>query len=134
MVEVRREDISDKYSWWCRGCKTRKSVRHGSFFARSKLELEKLILMMYLWSRECPVGDAAEQAGISERVAIDIYQWLREICTEKLLQAPIVLGGAGTIVQIDESLYRHKPKVCTRTMVDFFNLFIIYIKNKINNF
>ena len=40
MVEVRREDISDKYSWWCRGCKTRKSVRHGSFFARSKLELE----------------------------------------------------------------------------------------------
>ena len=40
-----------------------------------------------------------------------IYQWLCEVCTTKLLQTPIVLGGAGEVVQIDESLFRHKPKV-----------------------
>ncbi len=69
--------------------------------------------MMYFWSRECPVGDAAEQVGISGRVAIDIYQWLREVCTEKLLRTRIILGGPGVVVQIDESLHRHKPKVNT---------------------
>ena len=40
-----------------------------------------------------------------------VYQWLREVCSTKLLQAPIILDGIGTIVQIDESLFLHKPKV-----------------------
>ena len=67
--------------------------------------------MLYLWVRQYPVTDAAEEAKMSLRVAIDIYQWFREVCTNKLLQSPVVLGGPGVIVQIDESLFRHKPKV-----------------------
>lgn len=67
--------------------------------------------MLYLWAREYPVTDATEEAEISTRVAIDIYQWLREICTAKLLNIPIILGGPGVVIQIDESLFRHKPKV-----------------------
>lgn len=67
--------------------------------------------MIYLWAREYPVTDAAEEAEISLRVAIDIYQWLREVCSTKLLQSPMILGGPGVVVQIDESLFRHKPKV-----------------------
>ena len=67
--------------------------------------------MLHSWAREYPVSDAAEEAEISLRVAVNIYQWLREVCTNKLLQALIILGGPGVIVQIDESLFRHKPKV-----------------------
>ena len=37
MEERRRRDVSDQYSWWCRQCKSRKSIRTGSFFERSKL-------------------------------------------------------------------------------------------------
>ena len=48
---------------------------------------------------------------ISRPAAIDAYQWLREVCSTTLLQTPIMLGGAGCIVQIDESLFQHKPKV-----------------------
>ena len=55
--------------------------------------------------------DAMEQAEVDTRTAVDVYQWLREVCTTKLLQTPIILGGPGIIVQIDESLFRHKPKV-----------------------
>ena len=40
-----------------------------------------------------------------------IYQWLHEVCTAKLLQTQIILGGPGVVVQIDESSFRHKPKV-----------------------
>ena len=53
----------------------------------------------------------AEEAEISSRVAIDINQWLREVCTAKLLQTQIILGGPGVVVKIAESLFRHKPKV-----------------------
>ena len=45
--------------------------------------------------------DAISDCKIDTRIGIDIYQWLREVCTTKLLQAPIVLGGAGVVVQID---------------------------------
>ena len=52
-----------------------------------------------------------EEADVDRRTAIDIYQWLREVCSTKLLSSPIVLGGPGVVVQIDESLFQHKPKV-----------------------
>ena len=74
--------------------------------------------MLHLWSREYPVTDAEEEAEIDRRTAVDIYQWLREVYTTKLLQTPIILGGTGVVVQIDESLFRHKPKVHN---IDMFN-------------
>jgi len=52
-----------------------------------------------------------EEAEVDRHTAIDIYQWLREVCSTKLLSNPIILGGPGVVVQIDESLFRHKPKV-----------------------
>ena len=80
-----------------------------SFFAKSRLPLQK---WMYLWVRQYPVTDAYEEAEVGEHTAIDIYQWLREVCSQKLItDPPIILGGPGVVVQIDESLFRHKPKV-----------------------
>ena len=35
------------------------------------------------------------------------------VCSTKLLQSPTILGGPGVVVQIDESLFRHKIKVGT---------------------
>ena len=60
------------------------------------------------------MSDAQEEAGVSKPMAIDTYQWLREICTRKLLQMPLKLGGQRKTVHIDESLFRHKPKVCEK--------------------
>ena len=68
---------------------------------------------MYWWSRQYPVSDAAEEATVDINTAIAVYQWLREVCSTKLISTPIKLGGGGKIVEIDESLMRHKPKVST---------------------
>ena len=111
MQERPRKDVSDQYSWWCSKCKGRKTIRTGSFFEKSKLSLKKWLLIIHFWSRQLPVTDAELQLEITRGTAIDIYQWLREVCSTKLLATPIVLGGPGTIVQIDESLFNHKPKV-----------------------
>ena len=62
------------------------------------------------------VTDAELQLEIDKETAINIYQWLRVVCSTKLLSISIVLGGPGKVVQIDESLFRHKPKV-RRSMV-----------------
>ena len=55
--------------------------------------------------------DAQWVAEVDKGTAIDVYRWLREICTTKLLPMPMILRGPGVVLQIDESLFRHKPKV-----------------------
>ena len=61
---------------------------------------------MYFWAREYPVGDAAEEAQVQEKTAIDVYQWLHEVCSTKLITSgPVVLGGPGAVVQINESSF-----------------------------
>ena len=48
---------------------------------------------------------------VDDNTVCAVYQWLREVCSTQLLGITIKLGGAGQVVQIDESLFRHKPKV-----------------------
>ena len=108
-----KSDISDGHIFRCSSssCKTTKSIRHGSFFSKSRLSLKQWLILMYWWVREYPVTDAAQEAEVGRDSAINVYQWLREVCSTKLLQAPILLGGPSITVQIDESLFRYKPKV-----------------------
>ena len=63
------------------------------------------------WTKQYPVTQMAAEAEITDTVASDIYLWLREVCSAKLLQIPIILGGPGKIAQVDESQFKHKPKV-----------------------
>ena len=56
--------------------------------------------------------DSAVEAEVEQKIAIDIYQWLREVCSKRLIRdGSIILGGADVVVHIDESLFRYKPKV-----------------------
>ena len=68
---------------------------------------------MHWWSRQYSVKDAAEETGVSEPTAIQIYAWLRDVCSFRLctIDPPIRLGGQVAVVAIDESLFSHKPKV-----------------------
>ena len=104
MVERQRNDISDGFRWRCQRCKTSKSIRDGSFFAKSKLSLQKWLILIFWWSQQYPVKDAQRVAEVDKGTAVDVYRWLREICTTKLLPMPMILGGPGVVVQIDEYL------------------------------
>ena len=49
MSLVWRAEAPEGYSWKCRECQTRTSVRAGSFFANCVLSTEKIVMMMYYW-------------------------------------------------------------------------------------
>ena len=67
-------------------------------------------------SRDCPVTDAATEVEITEKSAIQMYQYFRDVCSWQLVNhdPPIVLGGTGSVVAIDESLFTHKVKVISK--------------------
>ena len=106
------ENKQDKTIFCCteKHCKTTMGRRGGSFLEKSKLPLDKWLHVIYLWSMSTPVTSACTQVGISRVTGVDIYNFLREVCSTALLRQPVLLGGPGRIVQIDESLFCHKCK------------------------
>ena len=62
---------------------------------------------MFLWSREYPVSEAAKDSEVSQRYVSMVPRGVHE----PIAANTIILGGPGVVVQIDESLFRHKPKV-----------------------
>jgi hypothetical protein len=109
------KDTTDGYGWQCifGQCPKRlttKTIRAGSFFERSRLPLAKLVYLMYLWSGETTAKSAADTTGVSQKTIVQLYQYMRDVCSTKLLNTTSDLGGPGVVVQIDESLFNHKSK------------------------
>ena len=94
-------------------CKKTVSLQEGTFLAGSKLAHQQWMILLYWWAKQYTVTDAAEEAKVTKASAIQWYQYFRDICSWRLINydAPLMVGGPGKIVQIDESLFRHKPKV-----------------------
>ena len=95
------------YSWRCpsKGCQTFTSVRNNSFFSRSHLKLDVIVELLYFWSKQMRVTDAAKEVGCTQRVAIDWFNFIRDVCAQYFLDHPIAIGGPGKIVEIDESKF-----------------------------
>ena len=98
-------------------------------FSKSKITLQKWMILLHFWVHQYPVRDAMKEAEVDRRTAIDVYQWLWEICSSSLIHRPqIVLGGPGIVVQIDESLFRCKPKVYSSMDVHTFINIVFYTR------
>jgi len=70
-------------------------------FAGSHLPVKKHMALLYFWSCETSV---THHVGVSSATVVQWYQYFRDICSWKLLQTPVILGGVGKVVQIDESV------------------------------
>ena len=105
----------DLFAWKCQNkeCikfKLTKSVRCGSFFENSRISLQSWIHAIYLWCQRISVKTASQMLNLSEKTVVDMYSFFRQVCSKYFEAHPIQLGGADTVVQIDESMFCHKPK------------------------
>eukprot|EP00794_Sanderia_malayensis_P006331 gene6331-7057_t len=99
-------DGKDGYRWRCpaRQCRSSKSIRHGSFFAKSKLPLKVFLALIYCWAVGMRLTTVTIVIGLSQPTVVDWYNYMREECTHKLLNMQFLFGSVGNIVEIDESL------------------------------
>ena len=77
-----------------------KSIRTGSFFARSKLPLGKLLTFTFCWSAGIQAFAQSQFSGVSEQCAVRWNLYLRDVCSTWLMNNPIQFGGKNVIVQI----------------------------------
>ena len=111
-TQTKDKGSKDGYAWRCPdpSCRTMKTIRSGSFFEKSKIPLNKRLLLIPHWALDCKVATTAATIGVSRVTVMQINCFLREVCSKKLLKTPIVLGGPSVVVHIDESLFSHKCK------------------------
>ncbi|ETO86348.1 hypothetical protein F444_00123 [Phytophthora nicotianae P1976] len=91
-------------------CRTERSVRTSSFFAKSKLPLRKLVRLICHWAARAAVTKAAEIVGVNEQAAMQWYTYCRDVCSKEMLSIPVQIGGEGHIVEIDETSLKKKSK------------------------
>ena len=80
-----RQDVVDGYCWRCpvTTCQKCVGICKLTFFQRTRITLQKLLILIYWWVREYAVTDAMEEAEVSKHVAIDVYQCLWEVLLHK---------------------------------------------------
>ena len=63
---VCRAKYSDGRAWYCKRCKSFRSIRVNSLFADSRLILSKILELMYCWSEiNCQLSVVKDQVNIA---------------------------------------------------------------------
>lgn len=114
MALVTRAECNDGFSWRCRQCNTRCSVRTGSFFANCDLTTDKIVMIMYYWLHEVKCKHVMLFESLrSWDTIVNYNNYFRMECCEWLLTTNQLLGGfdangQSVVVEVDESYFFHR--------------------------
>ena len=114
MALVTRAECNDGFSWRCRQCDTRCSVRTGSFFANCDLTTDKIVMIMYYWLHEVKCKHVMLFESLrSWDTIVNYNNYFRKECCEWLLTTNQLLGGfdangQSVVVEVDESYFFHR--------------------------
>ena len=67
------------------------------------LSLNKIILLIYHWARELSQDTAIHDLNISNKTAIDCYNFCRDVCHDDVFNRSEKIWSPGVILEIDES-------------------------------
>ena len=95
------------YVFRCAKCRTRRSIRNGTFFQQSHFSLSQIFELMYYWSRQEDSIDKIMhelEIGLPSTI-VDWKNFCRDKCAQYFINNPMRIGGSGHIVEIDESCF-----------------------------
>lgn len=94
----------------CSKCKTRKSVKSGTWLSNSRLSLIQTIDLIYFWTAGESQATVRNECKLrSNKTSVDWFRFCREICVTHLMQLDDgIIGGENVVVEIDESKFGHR--------------------------
>ena len=111
-------DTKDGETWRCRkghavvkkGMKynvkdVKLTIRHQSWLVDSKISLENMVELIYLWSQAFSVDEIVHELALSKKTVIEWCFFLRESCLTTVMDKSQQIGGNGIEVEIDESKF-----------------------------
>lgn len=104
----------DLYRWVCSRCGSKKSLREGSFFSRSHLQIQQILVMVYIWCCDDSQHQMSREAQVKDKNIIGEWcKFMRDECTAWLSYMYLGLGGTdengeAIVVEINEPKYYHR--------------------------
>ena len=86
-------------------CRAEMTFLHEPFFSGSRLEVNQMLFLGYLWPAKTPFDLARTFTGHSRSIISACYSHLRQSVTDSLDDDGTLLGEDGIIVEIDESKF-----------------------------
>ena len=75
----------------------------------SKLHLQQILELVYLWSQSFEVDEIVHKLKISNKTVIEWIHFFRECCLTTMMETSEKIGGNGIEIEINESKFRkHK--------------------------
>lgn len=103
-------DPDDGMVWCCELCKEHTSVRKGSWFERSSLKWQNIMIIIYHWAMPFDLDRISYEGDINMDTAKEWCASCRRVCQEYLEKYPIEIGGIDPldeqkVVEIDETVF-----------------------------
>ncbi|XP_039297793.1 uncharacterized protein LOC120354530 [Nilaparvata lugens] len=111
--------LGQRDQWTCTkdGCQEQKSIRKGTFLEGTKLNFRKIVFFIYWWSKEmASVKFCEDELDINHNTRVEWCILMREVCTVNLMRNPLQIGGPGSAVEIDESLFSRRKNHVGRVL------------------
>lgn len=103
------------FSWRCVNRRCSKywntiSGRRGTWFCKSKMSVEKVLLITYCFVAKFPNWLAIKESSMygeitSTETVVDWYTYCMELCCQVVAQQSTKIGGPGYTVEIDEAKF-----------------------------
>ena len=106
--EMTVQFTSKNTRWVCkkRRCREEIGLRKNTWLEGSTLPIKTIIFFIYCWINEyTSTKFCSKELYMSNDAITDWKMYLREVCAYDLLKNPIVIGGPGMSVEIDESSF-----------------------------
>ena len=105
IMTMRKTDKRDGIMFECmkRTCRKNKSIRTDSFFANVRLDLCDAMLLLHLWSKGYNEKLVCDDFSFSSKTVVDWFRFCRELCVSHFESQQTMIGGVGTVVEIDET-------------------------------
>lgn len=88
-----------------KSCRKKISIFRNSFFGKTKLRCNVVLLIGYLWLSGCTHSMILSMTGHSSRTITDFLHFYRQLISESIDEDDMLIGGEGVEVEIDESKF-----------------------------
>uniref|UniRef100_A0A5S6QMU3 ISXO2-like transposase domain-containing protein n=1 Tax=Trichuris muris TaxID=70415 RepID=A0A5S6QMU3_TRIMR len=97
-------------------CRKEISLRMGTFFQGNQLDFRTAILFVYCWTYGyTTTAFCSTELGMKRKSAVHWNKQMREVAAESALRVPLVIGGPGLTVEVDETIYSKRKYQRGRT-------------------